>query len=514
MLQYSKSDDPKYSRPYIMSEYAHIMGNSLGNFKDYWETIENNPKLQGGYIWEWIDQGIDTIKNGKRIIAYGGDFPFENPVDPVLMSDNNFNVKGVVTGYRELTPMAVEVKRVHQNIKTKFNGGQSITVENGFFFRDLSNFELLWNVTKNGKTIQQGRIPHLNIPNNAKQTLTLPITQNINDGAEYFLNVSYRLKTAEPFLEKGYVIAEEQLALKEVKPTANVSNIKGQLTLNENNYSVKGKNFEINFDTKFGCVSEYSYNNTTYLTNAFVPAYWRAPVDNDFGAGLNQSLRMFRNAYENGKIINQSIKKVGENAEITFEKEIINGDAIQKVVYIIFPDGSMEVRNQFIPVKGEHKFILRAGNNAEMNQNFSNIEFFGRGPWENYKDRKTAADVAIFKQKVENQYFPYARPQESGNKTDVRWVKFTDAKGKGLLFEAIEDYLSFNALPYSLDDLDPEMDKKQYHSGELEKRNKIYLHIDYDQTGVAGIDSWYSPALEQYRVPYKTYEYKFRVKPL
>lgn len=514
MLQYSKSDDPKYSRPYIMSEYAHIMGNSLGNFKDYWEAIENNPKLQGGYIWEWIDQGIDTIKNGKRIIAYGGDFPFDNPVDPVLMSDNNFNVKGVVTGYRELTPMAVEVKRVHQNIKTRFNGGQSITVENGFFFRDLSNFELVWNVTKNGKQIQQGKVSNLNVANNAKQTLTLPITQNISDGAEYFLNVSYQLKTAEPFVEKGYVIAEEQLALKELKPTANTTNVRGQLTLNENNYSVKGRNFEINFNAKGGYVSEYRYNNTSYLTNAFVPAYWRAPVDNDFGAGLNKSLRMFRNAYEDGKIINQSIKKVGDNAEITFEKEIINGDAVQKVVYTVFPDGSMEVNNQFRPVKGEHKFILRAGNNAEMNQNFSNIEFFGRGPWENYKDRKTAADVAIFKQKVENQYFPYARPQESGNKTDVRWVKFTDARGKGLLFEAIGDYLGFNALPYSLDDLDPEVEKKQYHSGELEKRNKVYLHIDHDQTGVAGIDSWYSPALEHYRVPYKAYEYKFRVKPL
>lgn len=514
MASYGTSNNPAYTRPYIMSEYAHIMGNSLGNFKDYWDAIENTPKLQGGYIWEWIDQGIDTIKNGKRIIAYGGDFPFDNPVDPVLMSDNNFNVKGVVTGYRELTPMAVEVKRVHQNIKTKWNAPNSISVKNGYFFRDLSNYEMQWNLTKDGKEIQKGKVATLHIPPGEERIFSLPVKSNFNDHADYLLNISYRLKTAEPFMEKGYTAAQEQIILAKNNLQPSTPTTKGSLTIHEGEFNVKGRNFEISFDPVRGNVARYRVNGEDYLTNAFIPAYWRAPVDNDHGAGLNKSKRIFRNAYENGKLTAKSITKTPEGAEIIFEKEILDGDALQKVVYKVYNNGTLDVYNQFKVLKGDHQYILRAGNDAEMNKSFSRIEYYGRGPWENYQDRIAAADIGIYKQTVEEQYFPYARPQESGNKTDVRWVKFTNIKGKGLKFEAIDHPLSFSALPYSLDDLDPEVEKKQYHSGELEKRDRIYLHVDHAQTGVAGIDSWYSPALEHYRVPYKDYVYRFRVTPL
>ncbi|MGY3054697.1 beta-galactosidase [Pedobacter sp. UYEF25] len=210
LTYYSKQN--KETRPLIMSEYAHIMGNSLGNFKEYWDAIENNPKLQGGFIWEWIDQSLDTVKNGKRIMAYGGDFPLSGPVNENF-SDNNFCVKGVVTAYRGLTPMAVEVKKVYEYIKTTFNGANQINVNNSYFFKNLNNIELAWNLLEDGKIIQSGIISKIDIEPRQTQTITIPFKTSYKEGKEYFLNVHYRLKTAEPFLEKGYDIAYEQIAL-------------------------------------------------------------------------------------------------------------------------------------------------------------------------------------------------------------------------------------------------------------------------------------------------------------
>lgn len=506
------SKQTKENRPFIMSEYAHIMGNSLGNFKEYWDHIESLPKLQGGYIWEWIDQGIDTVKNGRRIIAYGGDFPFEKPVDPVMMSDNNFNVKGVVTGHRELTPMAVEIKKVHQFVKTTYEGNNKIRINNSYFFRDISNYQLNWELLEDGKPVQNGKFTNLAIQPRSTSTATIPFNNNFKPGKEYFLNVYYTLKSAEPLLEKDYEIAAEQFLLKEAKP-AGTHTASGSITADENQFNVQGNNFNISFDKQNGILKSYTYNNQEIFSNT-LPSFWRAPVDNDHGAGLNKSMRIWRNAYEEGRITSANISKAGNNYQVSFTKELLDGQATQRIVYTVYPDGVVYVKNNFTANAGNHKMLLRYGNNMQLNKTYSNIEFYGRGPWENYWDRKTASNVGIYKQSVDNQYFPYARPQESGNKTDVRWVKFTDNTGKGILFEYADTLLSFAALPYSLDDLDPEINKKQYHSGELNKRNETYLHIDMLQTGVAGIDSWGSPAIKKYQLPYKNHEYSYWIKPL
>ena len=215
ILSYSKSDA---RIPNIQSEYAHIMGNSLGNFQDYWDVIENNPKLQGGFIWEWIDQGIDTVKNGKRIIAYGGDFPLEGPVDENL-SDNNFCVKGVVTGYRELTPMAMEVKKVYQHIRTTWNGNNRITIRNGYFFKNLDNVLVNWVLQENGDSKESGSINNISLAAQQENTFTIDMKTKIDAKKEYQLNIYYSLKTEEPFLPKGYQIASEQFSLQNLPAT-------------------------------------------------------------------------------------------------------------------------------------------------------------------------------------------------------------------------------------------------------------------------------------------------------
>ncbi|UKJ06803.1 glycoside hydrolase family 2 TIM barrel-domain containing protein [Solitalea lacus] len=514
MLQYSSQS--KDVRPLIMSEFAHIMGNSLGNYKDYWDVIENNPKLQGGFIWEWIDQGIDTIRNGKRFLAYGGDFPLEGPVNENF-SDNNFCVKGVVTANRELTPMAVEVKKVHQFIKTAYLGNNKISINNSYFFRNIDNTQLNWELVQNGKVIEKGTVPTLSVAPRQSISIDLPIKSKQQNGNEYFLNVRYTLKQAEPFLEKGYEVAYEQFAISNTSSKFSPDTVKGNLISNksDNSYTISGSDFSVVFDTKNGLLKSYTVNKQALVQNGPEPAFWRAPTDNDIGAGFNAKLRKWRNAYTTGKLIAADVKQNADGSySAIFKKSLLDGDAEQEQTITVYADGTLKVENKFNAVKGKHELLLRIGNNLQLNKQFGNIEFYGRGPWENYWDRKSASLVGIYKQNLKQQYFPYARPQESGNKTDVRWVNFTDSKGKGVQFVYGDNLLSFSALPYSLDDLDPEEKKKQYHSGELTERNEIYVHMDLQQTGLQGIDSWGAWPLKQYRIPFASQQYTYWIKPI
>lgn len=500
----------------IMSEYAHIMGNSLGNFKEYWDKIESNPYQQGGFIWEWIDQSIDTVKNGKRIMAYGGDFPLSGPVDENF-SDNDFCVKGVVTAYRGLTPMAIEVKKVYQHIKTSWKGNNQVTVRNAYFFRNLDNIQLNWELLQDGQPVAKSAIAALNLAPQDSTTLPIPVKTTLSKDHEYFLNITYTMKEAEPFLEKGYAIAAEQFMVGEKTTPAVVAVGKaGSLQVIENgqHLTLKGKDFTIAFDLAKGLLSTYTLKGQQLLQQGPQPAFWRAPTDNDIGAGYNHSLRNWRNAYEQGTALTVASRKIEAGYEVIFTKRIMNGDALTEQTFTIYGDGSVKVENRFKAVSGKHKIWYRVGNDLQVNQQLNKIRFYGRGPWENYWDRKTASPVGIYTQTVDEQYFPYARPQESGNKSDVRWVSLTNQQGKGLRVEMADSLLNFAALPYSIDDLDPEADKKQYHSGELVKRNEIYMHIDLQQSGVQGIDSWGSQPLEQYRIPYKDNQYSYWIKPI
>ena len=511
MLSYAKSDA---TIPHIQSEYAHIMGNSLGNFEDYWDIIENNPKLQGGFIWEWIDQNIDTVKNGKRIKAYGGDFPLEGPVDENL-SDNNFCVKGVVDAYRNPTPMAMEVKKVYQHIKTKWKSGNPISIKNGYFFKLLDNVSLKWVLQENGLEKETGNIASIELQPQQEKDFAIPIKTKQLPGKEYQLNIYYSLKTEEPFLPKGYEIAAEQFLLNTLPATKFEVSEKATLKVEQTTTqcTISGKHFSLIFDLQKGLLASYKYKGKEVIQQGPTPSFWRAPTDNDIGAGFNKSLRMWRNAYNEGTGIKATVTKINDATwQINFSNQLVNGDAQHEQNFTVFGDGKIKVENSFTAIKGKYPLLLRAGNDITLNKNFSNINWYGRGPGENYWDRKTNTFIGNYKQTVDEQYYSYARPQESGNHTEVRWVSFSNARGTKIKFEFADSLLSFSALPYSLDDLDPEMNKKQYHSGELNKRNETYLHIDLNQTGLQGIDSWGSMPLKQYRVPFKNYSYSYWIK--
>lgn len=506
----------KPDRPLIMSEFAHIMGNSLGNFKEYWDVIESQPNLQGGYIWEWIDQAIDTVKNGKRINAYGGDFPLSGPVNEDF-SDNNFSVKGVVTNHRGMTPMAVEVKKIYQYIKTKYEGNNTIKINNSYFFKGLDNVKLNWELLENGKIVEKGTQNLPVIEPRTEKELSLAIRTKAKAGAEYYLNVYYDLKIAEPFLPAGYTISTEQFAWSGAPKALTFAAANGKLTIEKPSGKalVKGSDFSITFDLEKGLMTGYILKGSQLLSEGPQPGFWRASTDNDIGAGFNRSLRKWRNAYSEGKLISAEVQTAASGEVIaTFKKELISGAATVEQTFTIRPDGIVKVDNHFTANKGKYPLMQRIGNDLQLSAALSKINFYGRGPGENYWDRKTASFVGLYNQTIDEQYFPYARPQESGNKTDVRWVNFTDKKGKGLSFGMADSLLNFSALPYSMDDLDPEVEKKQYHSGELVKRDKIYLHLDLIQSGLQGIDSWGSMPLEEYRVPFAAHQYSYWIKPI
>lgn len=506
----------KPNRPLIMSEYAHIMGNSLGNFKEYWDVIESKPNLQGGFIWEWIDQSIDTVKNGKRIMAYGGDFPLAGPVNEDF-SDNNFCVKGVVTAYRGMTPMAVEIKKVYQYIKTTFKGNHTINVNNSYFFKNLDNAALYWELLEDGKVVEKGSISNLDIEPRSNKDFNIAIKTTAKANSEYFLNVYYQLKKDEPFINSGFTIAEEQFAWKGVPQIHKTVRSSGNLVLStvDKTTTLKGKDFAIGFDLEKGILSSYVLKGKKYIEQGPTPGFWRAPVDNDIGARFNKSLRKWRNAYSDAVLKSTTVDKQEDGSYlIRFSKEIMNGDAVAEQTYLVTLDGAIKVGVQMKAIKGKYPLILRFGTDLELSKELNQINFYGRGPGENYWDRKTASQVGLYKQTVDDQYYPYARPQESGNKSDVRWVSMTDLKGKGLRIEMADSLLNFSALPYSLDDLDPEMEKKQYHSAELVKRKLIYMHIDLKQSGLGGIDSWGSLALKQYRLPFANHEYTYWINPI
>ena len=504
----------KETRPLIMSEYAHIMGNSLGNFKDYWDVIETHPRLQGGFIWEWIDQAIDTVKNGKRIMAYGGDFPLEGPV-PRNFSDNNFCVKGVVTAYRQITPMALEVKNVYQYIKSGYAAGK-VTITNSFFFRRMNNLRMQWALLENGVVVDRGEGPKIDLAPRSSMDVPMAFRHRLDPAKEYFLNLHYTLIREEPFLERGYEIASAQFAIRTLPPQTPRASTKGRAKLirTEQAFIVTGKGFEVRFDTRNGCLSAYRVDGNLVLQAGPKPSWWRAPTDNDIGAGFHHSLRGWRQAWDEGRLSEAGAKETAEGVEIRFRKVLLGGDAEAEQVFLVAGNGAIRVSNLFIPKGGKYSLLLRVGNDLVLSPGFRRIGWYGRGPGENYQDRKQASFVGTYQQTVDEQYFPYARPQESGNKTDVRWVSFTNARGKGIRVVAADSLLQFAALPYSLDDLDPEPDKKQYHSGELVKREPVFVHIDLQQTGVQGIDSWGAWPLEAYRIPYARQSYGYWILPV
>ena len=512
-------DDSK-TKPLIQCEYAHAMGNSMGGFKEYWDLVRKYPKYQGGFIWDFVDQGIHkTGTNGRLIYAYGGDF---NKFDA---SDINFCNNGLISPDRVPNPHAYEVQYFYQNIWTTpvdLKQGQ-IKVYNENFFRDLSGYYLEWQVLKNGRVMRSGRVEDLKVAPQQSATLTLPVGRYCQH-AEWLLNVSYKLKANEGLLTAGHTVARDQLVLNPYKPStqafANQAGSNEQIvepTIRDNDTRyliVTGEDFRIEFNKENGLLCFYEADGLSYLKEGSVlkPNFWRAPTDNDFGANLQNLYRAWLNPELKLTSLDQRTENGLAIVEARYDIPAVKGQLA--LTYVINNRGAIQVTQQLKADKSvKVSDLFRFGMQLQMPRSFETLEYYGRGPVENYADRNHNTFLGRYRQSVDSQFYPYVRPQETGNKTDLRWWRVLDIGGNGLEIRA-EVPFSASALHYTIESLDEGTRKIQRHSNEIEQADLTNVLIDKVQMGLGCIDSWGALPLKQYRLPYQDYSFTFTLTPV
>ena len=514
------SKDEKYQKPLIQCEYAHAMGNSEGGFKEYWDLVRKYPKYQGGFIWDFVDQSVRwTGKNGKMIYAYGGDF---NRFDA---SDFNFCDNGLISPDRVPNPHMYEVGYFYQDIWTNpadIKNGE-ISIFNEYFFRDLSAYYLEWQVLKAGKVMRSGRVEDLNVGPQQTVKMKLPIG-DICQCSEWLLNVAYKLKNTEGLLPAGHVIAKQQLVLNPYKaPSMELKNeaksnwtvVEPTLKENDKHYLiVHGENFRIEFDKQNGYLSKYQVNGLDMMKEGsyLKPNFWRAPTDNDFGAYLQRRYAVWKNPTI--KLVSLQQRIADQQAIIEASYELPEVSAKLNLTYVINNEGTMKVTQKMTADKNAKVAnMFRFGMQMQMPRSFDKVEYYGRGPIENYIDRKANADLGIYRQSVAEQFYSYIRPQETGTKSDLRWWKTINAAGRGIQVVASEPF-SASALHYTIESLDEGTHKQQGHSPEVEEADLTNLCLDLIQAGLGCEDSWGRIARPEYQVPYGDYEFTFILKPM
>ena len=510
--KYTKSGNP---RPLIQCEYAHAMGNSVGNFKEYWDLIRRTPNYQGGYIWDFIDQGLrDVNKQGKQIYTYGGDY------GRYPASDNNFNCNGLINPDRQLNPHAYEVAYYYQNIWTRpVNSNVGVlSVFNENFFRPLDYVVLEWEVLADGKCILNGRNNNLYVPAQMAVNVNLGYELPENLTGEVLLNVSYVLKNDEPLMKKGERVAYQQFVISPYKFPAGVKTADKAPAKTEDTRSwltLQGGNTSVTFNKRDGWIDYLDVAGQPMFEKNFKlrPQFWRAPTDNDMGARMHQQLR----AWLNPKMDKKSFTCEQKDGcwVVTAVYDMPTVEAQLTMTYTLNGDGQLMV-NEKMTVNANAKNkpqLFCYGMQLVMPEKYSTVEYYGRGPWENYIDRKDASVLGIYKSAVSAQYWGYVRPQESGNHTDVRWWSVYDPKsGAGLTFRGAKpmECSSLNFLP---EDLDDGWEKHQRHSGDLTPRPFTVVRLCDRQMGVGGVHSWGTWPLNDYQMPYENREFTFVIAP-
>ena len=529
--------DPNSPMPLIQCEYNHTMGNSGGNLSDYWDLIRKYPILQGGFDWDFVDQALhrNIVKpmsilpykmNNEELrkieYCYGGDY---NKYDP---SDNNFNCNGIIGPDRQMNPHAYEVAYQYQNIWAKMVNAETgeVSVHNENFFRDLSNYALAWSLEEDGVETQNGTIADLDVPAQQTKNFTIPYDKSKIKGKEVFLNIDFRLKEAEPLLTAGQVMAYAQLPVVTKQACSGdcskmlaQGNGKKKMKLaakKDNVVAVTTPNLTFKIDRSTGLISEYAYNGKSLLGEGgtLKPNFWRAPTDNDMGAGLQKKFQAWKNPQMNLK--NIDVKKDKKTNSVTiltsFDMPEVQGQ--MDITYVVFANtGAVKVTEDFKATEGAKvSDMFRFGMLMQMPYTMEKSNYYGRGPIENYSDRKDCMRIGVYTDDADNQYFPYIRPQESGTKSDIRWWKQTDATGLGLQVKSCTPFYA-SAIHFDTEELDDGDDKEQRHSFDLKKSKFTNLFLDSAHMGVGGENSWGAWPLEKYRVHYGNKTFTFTLIP-
>ena len=554
-------------RPVAPSEYSHAMGNSSGNLWDQWKAIYKYPNLQGRFIWDWVDQGIlEKDKNGREYYTYGGDYGVNAP------SDGNFLCNGIVNPDRTPHPAMAEVKYAHQNI-----GFEAIDLANGlfrvtnrFYFTNLKKYMVHYSVTANNKVVRSGKVS-LDIEPQASKEFTVPVGNlKPQAGTEYFVNFNVTTVEKEPLIPIGHEIACDQfrLPIENPKKTFKTSGPKLTVSTNGDNLSASSSKVNFVFNRKTGIVTSYKVDGTEYFSEGFgiQPNFWRAPTDNDYGNGMPKRLQVWKESSKNFNVTDATVTMDGNNAEVNVNYLLPAGN-LYIVNYTIYPSGAVNVAARFTSTdmdaaqtevsestrtatftpgrdaarKEASKLnVPRIGVRFRLPASMNQVEYFGRGPAENYLDRNAGSMVGLYKSTAEELYFPYVRPQENGHHTDTRWVSLSTGK-KGLLIQA-DNTIGFNALRNSIEDFDDEeatglsrqwsnftpeqvanhdeaaaknVLRRQHHINDITPRDFVEVCVDLKQQGVAGYDSWGSRPEPAYTLPAnREYNWGFTLIPL
>jgi len=513
-LEWYTSTNPH--RPAILCEYEHAMGNSVGNLQDYWTLIESEPSLQGGFIWDWVDQAVRAqTKDGIQYWGYGGDFEPEG-----TRNDSNFCANGLVAPDRTANPHLYEVKKVYQNIgfaasELKLN---TVLVHNKRFFASLDDVKLHWTLTADGHAIARGS-QDLSTPPQSVDEITLDLPDTTPEaGVEYHLNLYAKLKKASLLRPAGHSVAKEQLRLPHLEiPAKPRTTAEGDIMYKDKarQLNISGKNFSATFNKKTGQLTSLQYHGVEYIKSPPRPDFWRALTDNDFGDGLQKRSAMFQDA---GKHLELLSLQSGQNPDGTFtvkaEHAIPSIESRYFTTYMIDASGRIDIHCEFYAAA--HKKLTelpRFGTLFQLPSNLTQVSWFGRGPHENYIDRATSALVGLYSKSVPELRYDYIRPQENGYRTQVRHLEIFDpASGQGLRFEGAP-HISFGASNQDQDDYGNGKKRPRLHPHEIEGKDTLFLNIDFRQRGVGGTNSWGEAPLYKYTLPWIDYQYQFSIQP-
>lgn len=512
-------------RPLILCEYAHAMGNSLGNFQDYWDLFETYPCLQGGFIWDWVDQAMEDYRDGVRFLDYGGAFGLQN-----IKNSGAFCMNGLINADRGYNPHAYEAKKVLQGVRVKMLSAdkKEFEVTNNLSFTNLNKYAQVWKIEANGEVVEKGSL-NLDVAPLSSERFVVPYTTEMDDDKEYFITIEFRTREAANLLPADYRVAYEQIALNYYKPVfvPAVTDKTLNVEKTDKEIIVGNDDFNVAFSLVSGQMTGLSHNGYEFLKNDVRPDFWRVKTDND---GWFKE-KYWKTAYQRchlDTIYTETItepvkKKKVVKAVKVYAKILIKcnpkpkkeefSDAWFNTVYTIYPDATVKVENDFLPVyyHAERELSMpRLGQVFEINGELEEASWYGRGPWENYADRKTSALVGRYEMPVKELAYIYTRPQENGYRTDVRELKLTSKDGHSMKVTGLQP-ICFNA-QYAPKENYEINGKPIRNTIDLKEEKNLFLNLDYGQMGVGGDNSWGNPVHVDYRVLLRNYRYGFVIQ--
>ncbi len=490
-------------RPFILCEYAHAMGNSVGNLFEYWDAIEKYPQLQGGFIWDWVDQGLHAYtEDGRPYTAYGGDFG-----PPEVPSDDNFCMNGLVSADRIPHPSLFEVKKVYQYVgfeAVDLSRGQ-VRVKNKYESTNLQELQGSWRLLAGGHESAEGLLPMEAVAPGESKVITIPYDAGmLIPGMENLLEISYSLRKHEKWAQAGFETAWEQFMLPATGENAEDAEPVHDVELEESGYLARIYNslFSVEINKKTGVIDSFRFKGEELIRTGPAPNFWRAPTDNDLGNGMPRRLEVWKDAGKNWNVAGASVSRIDPgHISVEVRGRIPSVKSEFSILYTVAGSGEIRIYSSFNPGDSELPELPRIGLKMTLPLDFQQVNWYGRGPQETQWDRKSGAKFGVYSGSVDSQYVSYSQPQENGNKTDVRWALISGQSGVGLRVTGHPEF-GFSVRNYMDEDLDAAR-----HDYELKKRDFVTLNLDYLQMGVGGDDSWGARTHPEFCIPAKAYSF-------